>query len=75
MGLGHSNLISGDFSVVATSAYYIENGEIKHPLDSINIAGNLYKSYKDILEIGSNSKLLQNVKTPSVVFDGFTVVG
>jgi len=75
MGLGHSNLISGDFSVVANSAYYIEKGEIKHPLNSITIAGNLYKGYQDILEIGSDSKLLQNVKTPSVVFDGFTVVG
>ena len=75
MGLGHSNLISGDFSVVATSAYLIDKGEITYPLEPIQIAGNLYKSYKDILEIGSDSKLLQSVKTPSVLFDGFTVVG
>jgi PmbA protein len=75
MGLGHSNLISGDFSIVATSAYYIEKGEIKHPLNSIQIAGNLFKSFKNIIEIGSDTKLLPNVKTPSVVFDGFTVVG
>jgi PmbA protein len=75
MGLGHSNLISGDFSIVATSAYLIEKGEIKHPLDSITIAGNLYKSYKNIIQIGSDSQLLPSVKTPSIVFDGFTVNG
>ncbi|HUU78312.1 MAG TPA: TldD/PmbA family protein [candidate division Zixibacteria bacterium] len=75
MGMGHSNLISGDFSVVATSAYLIEKGEIVNPLEPIQIAGNLYKSYQNILEIGSDSKLLQTVKTPSILFDGFTVVG
>ncbi|MHA1555657.1 MAG: TldD/PmbA family protein [Candidatus Heimdallarchaeota archaeon] len=75
MGMGHSNLISGDFSVVATSAYLIEKGEISHPLEPITIAGNLYKSFKDIQTIGSDSKLLQAVKTPSILFDGFTVVG
>lgn len=75
MGMGHSNLISGDFSVVATSAYLIEKGEISHPLEPINVAGNLYKSFKDIQVIGSDSKLLQSIKTPSILFDGFTVVG
>ncbi|NHJ39580.1 MAG: TldD/PmbA family protein [Asgard group archaeon] len=75
MGLGHSNLISGDFSVVATNAYLIEKGEIAYPLDSIQIAGNLYKSYKDITHIGSDSKLLPSVKTPSIMFDSFTING
>jgi PmbA protein len=75
MGMGHSNLISGDFSVVATNAYLIEKGEIAYPLDSIQIAGNLYKSYKDIIHIGSDTKMFPSVKTPSLVFDGFTLVG
>lgn len=75
MGMGHSNLISGDFSVVATNAYLIEKGEIAYPLDSITIAGNLYKSYKNITHIGSDSKLLPSVKTPSMTFDGFTISG
>ncbi|TFF84252.1 TldD/PmbA family protein, partial [Candidatus Heimdallarchaeota archaeon] len=75
MGLGHSNRISGDFSVVGTSAYYIEKGEIKHPLEPVQIAGNFYKSFKDIQALGKEAKLLQNTKTPAVLFDGFTVVG
>ncbi len=75
MGMIHSNLISGDFSVVATSAYLIENGEIKNPLNPLTIAGNLYKSYLGIRDIGSDSKLLPAVKTPTIAFDGFTVNG
>ncbi|MEA2071715.1 MAG: TldD/PmbA family protein [Asgard group archaeon] len=75
MGLGHSNLISGDFSIVATSSYLIEDGEIKHPLESLTIAGNLYKSLKNIQAMGSDIELFQSVKTPSVVFEGFTVNG
>ena len=61
MGLGHSNLVSGDFSVVATAPYLIEKGEITHPLEPIQIAGNLYKSFETIRAIGSDSKLLQTV--------------
>jgi PmbA protein len=75
MGMMHSNLISGDFSVVATSVYLIENGEITHPLNPLTIAGNLYKSYLGIRNIGSDSKLLPAVKTPTIAFDGFTVNG
>ncbi|MBK5114366.1 MAG: TldD/PmbA family protein [Candidatus Heimdallarchaeota archaeon] len=75
MGMMHSNRISGDFSVVATSAYLIENGEITHPLNPITIAGNLYKSYLGIRNIGSDSKLLPAVKTPTIAFNGFTVNG
>ena len=75
MGMIHSNVISGDFSVVATSAYLIENGEISHPLNPITVAGNFYKSYQDIRNLGSDSKLLPAVKTPTIAFDGFTVNG
>ncbi|MHA1586998.1 MAG: TldD/PmbA family protein [Candidatus Heimdallarchaeota archaeon] len=75
MGMVHSNVISGDFSVVATSAYLIENGEITHPLNPITVAGNFYKSYQNIRNIGSDSKLLPAVKTPTIAFDGFTVNG
>ena len=75
MGMIHSNVISGDFSVVANSAYLIENGEISHPLNPITVAGNFYKSYQDIRNLGSDSKLLPAVKTPTIAFDGFTVNG
>ena len=51
------------------------HGEIKNPLNPIQIAGNLYKSFLSIQDIGSDSKLLPAVKTPTIAFDGFTVNG
>ena len=54
MGMGHSNMITGDFSVTATNAYLVENGEIVHPVKPVSIAGNFFKSLMDIEQIGSD---------------------
>ena len=54
MGIGHSNFITGDFSVTATNAYLVEKGEIKYPLKPVSIAGNFFKSLKDLSIIGSD---------------------
>jgi PmbA protein len=75
MGMLHANLISGDFSVVSTSSYKIENGEIKSALEPITIAGNLYKAFNQIISIGSEDKLTVMGKVPSISFEGFTVSG
>ena len=74
--MGHTNPITGDMSAVSPSAYLVENGEIKYPLDAVNIAGNIYKSLKNISVIGSDVKLTPfGVKTPTLVVDGFTATG
>ncbi len=54
MGMGHSNMITGDFSVTATNAYLVEKGEIVYPVKPVSIAGNFFKSLMDIQEIGSD---------------------
>ncbi len=75
MGMLHSNLISGDFSVVSPSSFVIEHGEIKHPLEAVTIAGNLYSAFNQILSFGNDNKLTFMGKVPSIAFDGFTVSG
>jgi PmbA protein len=75
MGMGHSNLISGDFSIVSPSSFRIENGEIGKPIDSITIAGNLYKSFNQIIGIGNEKDLTFMGKIPSIAYEGFTVSG
>ena len=75
MGMGHSNMISGDFSVVSPSSFRIENGEIGKPIDSITIAGNLYKSFNQIIGIGNEKELTFMGKIPSIAYEGFTVSG
>ena len=75
MGMGHSNVISGDFSVVSPASFKIENGEITHPVESITIAGNLYKSFNQIIGIGNETDLTFVGKIPSIAYEGFTVSG
>ena len=75
MGIHTANFISGDFSIVAPLGYKIENGEITHPIDSVSVAGNLYKSFNQIITIGNDLKLTDIGKIPSLVFDGFTISG
>jgi PmbA protein len=75
MGIGHSNLISGDFSIVSPSSYVIENGEVAHPIESITIAGNLYKSFNQITAMANDDELTFLGKIPSMSYEGFTVSG
>jgi PmbA protein len=75
MGIGHSNLISGDFSIVSPSSYVIENGEVTNPIDSITIAGNLYKSFNQITAMANDDELTFLGKIPSMSYEGFTVSG
>ena len=75
LGMGHSNVISGDFSIVAPNSYKIEKGEITTPIEPISVAGNLYKAFNQIINIGNDSELTSYGKIPSIAFEGFTVSG
>lgn len=76
LGIMHTNPVTGDMSAVGPSAFLIENGEIKHALEPVNIAGNIYKNLKNISKVGTDSILTPfGVKTPTLVIDGFTVTG
>jgi PmbA protein len=72
MGVGHSNVISGDFSVVATNAFYIKDKTIIHPLRPVTIAGNVYDALMKIMEIGSDQRLSMVGKTPSIMVSDLT---
>jgi PmbA protein len=75
MGVGHSNMLTGEFSVVAPSAFLLNNGEIKHPLESITIAGNFFQSLKSIIDVGSDVRITSVGKTPSLTIEDLTVSG
>ncbi|MFW9930071.1 MAG: metallopeptidase TldD-related protein, partial [Candidatus Thorarchaeota archaeon] len=76
MGMGHTNPITGNFSIVCPTVYLIEKGEIKNALEPVNVAGNLYHSLKSISNFCSDTFLTPfGVKTPSIVLEGLTVTG
>ncbi|NIP67053.1 TldD/PmbA family protein, partial [Candidatus Bathyarchaeota archaeon] len=75
MGVGHANTITGEFSVVAPSAFQVEQGEILHPLEPVTVAGNFFQALKRVVRIGSDTRLLTVGKIPSMILGGLTVSG
>jgi PmbA protein len=75
LGMGHSNLISGDFSVVAPNCFKIKHGEIVKPLEPVSVAGNLYKAFNQIEMKGKEQELHQYGMVPSILFRDFTISG
>ncbi len=75
MGVGHSNTITGEFSVVTPNAYWIQNGQTDHPLESATIAGNFFRSLKNVSAIGSDPMITDAGSIPSVVIQDLTVSG
>jgi PmbA protein len=75
MGAGLANVTTGEFSVVAPSAFLIEKGEVQNPLEPVIIAGNFFNSLKNIAGIGSDDKVTSAGKIPSLTMDDLSVSG
>ncbi|MHA1450910.1 MAG: metallopeptidase TldD-related protein [Candidatus Hodarchaeales archaeon] len=77
MGMLHSSFVTGTFSVVVDQGFLIENGEIKHPVKGVSVSGNFYDGWKNIREIAGDSEVASSLRTksPSILFDGFSVTG
>jgi PmbA protein len=73
VGAGHSNAVTGDFSVTAGSAFKVENGVVAYSLKPCTVAGNLYAALKNITAIGNDSKCFGNIVCPSIVIDKIVV--
>lgn len=71
--LGHGvNYVTGDYSRGA-AGFWVENGEIAHPVEEITIAGNLRDMFKNIRAIGSDVELRGSRQTGSILIEGMTV--
>ncbi|WP_045224287.1 metalloprotease PmbA [Methyloterricola oryzae] len=73
MGQG-VNLVTGDYSRGA-AGFWVENGEIAHPVEEITIAGNLRDMYRNIVAIGSDVDRRGSIHTGSILLSGMTVAG
>ncbi|MCX6163221.1 MAG: TldD/PmbA family protein [Ignavibacteriae bacterium] len=65
---GNFNSTTGDYSN-GIAGFYIENGEIKFPVNEMNISGNAKDLWANLLEIGSDPYLYSSNQTPSFLFD------
>jgi len=66
---------SGDLSGVAKNSYYIEDGEIKFPVNETMIAGNLRSMFENIVAIYKERTDYGSTILPSVLVKGVKITG
>ena len=68
------NAVTGDYSR-GVVGYWIENGEIVHPVHEVTIAGNLKDLYQRITAIGSDQDLRSGIRCGSLLVESMTIAG
>jgi PmbA protein len=66
-------MTTGDLSAMLLEGFYIENGEIKHPLKNTLVGINMRDLLQRISRIGADTKITFSMITPSFVIDAATV--
>jgi len=73
--MGHGvNLVTGDYSRGA-AGYWVEGGEIVHPVEEVTVAGNLKDMFLGIQAVGNDVDRRGSIHTGSVLIDRMTIAG
>lgn len=75
LGAHTANPISGDFSVEASNAFKIENGELTDPINKAMISGNIFEIMKSIEGLKSEIKQYGSYIIPKLLVHNLRVVG
>jgi PmbA protein len=73
MGQGVST-ITGDYSRGA-SGFWVENGQIAHPVEGITIAANLREMFAGIVAVGTDVDRRSHILSGSILLERMTVAG
>jgi PmbA protein len=68
------NTVTGDYSRGA-AGFWVERGEIVHPVHEVTIAGNLADLFSEIQAVGSDIDIRGTVRCGAVRVDGLTLAG
>lgn len=68
------NGVTGDYSRGAVG-FWIDKGEIAHPVHEITIAGNLKDLYRRIAAIGGDQDLRSGIRCGSLLVESMTIAG
>ncbi len=68
------NPVTGDYSRGA-AGFWVEHGEIVHPVDEVTIAGNLKDMFEGIITIGADTDTRGSIRTGSILIDRMTLAG
>ncbi|MFQ6089306.1 MAG: TldD/PmbA family protein [Candidatus Methanofastidiosia archaeon] len=72
-GAHSSNPESGDFSVVCTPAFKIEEGEVVGGVSQMMLSDNIYNVLKRVSLIEEREKINQTLISPSIRFEGLNI--
>ncbi len=73
--MGHGvNMVTGDYSRGA-AGYWVEGGEIRHPVEEITIAGNLRDMFRAIVAVGSDALTRGSRTSGSILIEKMTLAG
>ena len=75
LGAHTANPISGDFSVEASNAFKIENGEVAYPIKKAMISGNIFEIMKSVEGLKSEIKQYGSFIIPKLLVHSLRVVG
>lgn len=75
LGAHTANPISGDFSVEASNAFKIENGELSKPINKAMISGNIFEIMKKVEGLNSEIKQYGSYIIPKLLVHDLRVVG
>jgi PmbA protein len=73
MGQG-VNPVTGDYSRGA-AGFWVEDGEVRYPVEEVTIAGNLTDMFKGIVEVGNDVLVRGSKHMGSVLIDRMTIAG
>ena len=73
--MGHGiNPVTGDYSRGA-AGFWVEGGEIRHPVEEITIAGNLKEMFSGIAAVGKDVDRRGNIRCGSLLIERMTLAG
>lgn len=73
MGFG-TNLVTGSYSQGA-AGFWVEDGEIRHPIREATIAGELRQMFRELVAIGGDVDARGTIHTGSVLIGEMTIAG
>ncbi len=74
LGAHSGNIPNGDFSIGVSPAIYVEKGEIIGHVKDVMIAGNIYNTLKEIVEIEDTLHPCYGGNFPAMLFDNLNVI-
>jgi PmbA protein len=74
-GAHSSNPTSGEFSVVASPAWKIKNGEVAYASKGAMVAGNIFQMLMNVSELASNERKVGQLVAPWVLVENVKVIG